>query len=76
MGNNSVGYVTLTIPGYTYLNYTSASLGCMLLFEASDVLKDFWVLGDPFLRTFLTAFDVEDNKIGFYPMNGASSSYE
>ncbi|KDQ09187.1 hypothetical protein BOTBODRAFT_179203 [Botryobasidium botryosum FD-172 SS1] len=69
--------ITLTFGGlvYTieekYFNsgpITEGSSDCLGGFSASTSNKPFWVVGDVFMRSVYTAFDVTNSRVGFAPL--------
>jgi hypothetical protein len=42
----------------------------------SSLLGNFWVLGDPFMRGFTVAFDIDNYKMGFVSGSGTTVSLQ
>ena len=62
-GGNQEG-VILTIPGAA-LSVGQFSNGVCLLGIQGDPSIDYWIIGDPILRAFYTAYDYEQSRVGF-----------
>ena len=64
-----IGKIKLTLQSKWYLmklNYTGSNPDCFIGISLDESLADnYWILGDTFLRAYLTIYDKTNNQIGF-----------
>jgi len=65
----TVGDTQLRLPSKLYRpscdNLLVAPMSVAATADSQDALQDQWVLGDPFLRHYLSVFDMDERKVGF-----------